>query len=37
VNLLDEEPPFVDNADGYLPKLASPFGRQFEMTVRVNF
>ncbi len=37
VNVFDEEPPFVDNANGYLPALASPFGRQFEMTVRAKF
>ncbi|MDB5456121.1 MAG: hypothetical protein JWP92_1706, partial [Caulobacter sp.] len=37
VNLFDEDPPFVDNANGYLPALASPFGRQFEMTVRAKF
>ena len=37
VNLFDKEPPFVDNANGYLPALASPFGRQFEMTLRAKF
>jgi len=36
-NLLDEDPPFVDNANGYLPAQASPFGRQFEVTVRAAF
>jgi len=34
VNLFNEDPPFVDNANGYLPALASPFGRQFELTLR---
>ena len=37
VNLFDEEPPFVDNANGYLPAQATPFGRQFEVTVRASF
>jgi iron complex outermembrane receptor protein len=37
VNLTDEEPPFYDNANGYLPALASPFGRIFELTVRAKY
>ena len=37
VNLFDKDPPFVDTANGYLPALASPFGRQFEVTVRAKF
>ncbi|MBU3078225.1 TonB-dependent receptor domain-containing protein [Sphingomonas quercus] len=37
VNLFDKDPPFVDNANGYLPALASPFGRQFEVTLRAKF
>jgi iron complex outermembrane receptor protein len=37
VNIADEEPPFIDNANGYLPALASPFGRQFEVTLRARF
>lgn len=37
VNLFDKDPPFVDNANGYLPALASPFGRQYEFTVRAKF
>ena len=37
VNLFNEEPPFIDNANGYLPALASPFGRQFEVTLRARF
>ena len=37
VNLLDKDPPFVDIANGYLPATASPFGRQFEVTVRAKF
>ncbi|WP_336963108.1 TonB-dependent receptor domain-containing protein [Sphingobium aquiterrae] len=36
VNLFDKDPPFVDNANGYLPALASPFGRQFELTLRAK-
>jgi len=37
VNLFNEDPPFVDNSSGYLGALASPFGRQFELTVRAAF
>jgi iron complex outermembrane receptor protein len=37
VNLLDKDPPFTDNANGYIPALASPFGRQFEVTLRARF
>ena len=33
-NLFDKDPPFVDLASGYFPALASPFGRQFEITLR---
>ena len=36
VNLFDQDPPFVDNTNGYLPALASPFGRQFELTLRAK-
>ncbi len=37
VNLFDKDPPFVDNSAGYYAALASPFGRQFELTVRAKF
>jgi iron complex outermembrane receptor protein len=37
VNLTNEDPPFTDNANGYIGSLASPFGRQFEVTVRAKF
>lgn len=37
VNLFDKDPPFVDIANGYLPANATPFGRQFEVTVRAAF
>ena len=37
VNLFDKEPPFVDSANGYIASLASPFGRQFELTLRAKF
>lgn len=37
VNLFDKDPPFVDVANGYLPSNATPFGRQFEVTVRAKF
>ena len=36
VNLFDKDPPFVDIANGYLPANASPFGRQFEVTLRAR-
>ena len=37
VNLFDKDPPFVDTTNGYLPSNATPFGRQFEITVRASF
>ena len=37
VNLTNKDAPFVDLTNGYLPGLASPFGRQFEVTVRTKF
>lgn len=36
VNLTDKDPPFADNANGYIGSLASPFGRQFEVTLRAK-
>lgn len=36
VNLLDSDPPFYDNGSGYFAALASPFGRQFEVTLRAQ-
>ena len=37
VNLFDKDPPFVDIANGYLPANSTPFGRQFEVSVRAKF
>jgi iron complex outermembrane receptor protein len=37
VNLFDKNPPFYDSANGYFAGLASPFGRQFELTLRATF
>ena len=36
VNLTNRQPPFVDSAAGYIATLASPFGRQFELTLRAK-
>ncbi len=36
-NLLDEDPPFVDNGNAYLPVLGSPFGRTIDVTLRAPF
>jgi hypothetical protein len=35
VNVFDKAPPFHDSSSGYFRSLASPFGRQFEVTLRV--
>lgn len=37
VNLFDKDPPFYDSANGYFAGLASPFGRQVEVTLRARF
>lgn len=36
-NLFDKNPPFYDNANGYFPALASPFGRTIDVTLRAAF
>jgi iron complex outermembrane receptor protein len=36
-NLFDKAPPFYDNANGYFPALASPFGRTIDVTLRAAF
>jgi iron complex outermembrane receptor protein len=36
-NLFDKNPPFYDNATGYFPALASPFGRTIDVTLRAAF
>jgi iron complex outermembrane receptor protein len=36
VNVFDKDPPFYDSASGYFASLASPFGRQFEVTLRAQ-
>jgi iron complex outermembrane receptor protein len=36
-NLFDKNPPFYDNATGYFPALASPFGRTVDLTLRAAF
>lgn len=36
-NLFDKDPPFYNNAAGYYPALASPFGRTIDITLRAAF
>jgi iron complex outermembrane receptor protein len=36
-NVFDTDPPFYDNANGYFPALASPFGRTIDLTLRAKF
>ena len=36
-NVFDKQPPFYDNAVGYFPALASPFGRTIDVTLRAAF
>jgi iron complex outermembrane receptor protein len=36
VNMFDKDPPFYDSSSGYFASLASPFGRQFEVTLRAQ-
>jgi iron complex outermembrane receptor protein len=36
-NVMDKEPPFYNDATGYFPALASPFGRTIDVTLRASF
>lgn len=36
-NLFDKDPPFYNSANGYDSRVASPFGRIFEVTLRGRF